>query len=58
MVALVETYQATCLKREVSITLDPGALIAMMTDGGKYGLFFVKDLMLTSMRIEACHILL
>jgi len=58
VVALVETCQATCSKREVSITLDPGALIAMMTDGGKYGLFFVKGLTPVSIQIDACHILL
>lgn len=58
VVALVETCQATCSKREVSITLNPGAVIAMMTDGGKYGLFFVKGLTPASIQIDACHILL
>ncbi len=58
VVALVETCQTACSKREVSIALDPGAIIAMMTDGGKYGMFFVMGLTPTSIQIDACHILL
>lgn len=55
---LVKTCQAACSEREMSIVLEPGAVIAMMTDGGKYGLFFVKELTQTSILIDACHILL
>jgi len=55
---LVKICRTACSEREVSIVLDPGAVIAMMTDGGKYGLFFVKGLAPTSIQIDACHILL
>ncbi|MBI2087103.1 MAG: hypothetical protein HYT69_02980 [Candidatus Zambryskibacteria bacterium] len=58
--ALVETCHAACSgkDRKVTLALDPGAVVAMMTDGGKYGLFFVKGLTPTSIQIDACHILL
>ena len=59
VVMLAETCRAACFKsREVFITLDPGMVIAMMTDGGKYGLFFVKGFTPTSIQIDACHILM
>jgi hypothetical protein len=58
VMALVETCQTACSKYEVSITLEPRLVIAMMTDRGKYGLFFVKKLTRTSIQIDACHILL
>lgn len=56
--ALVETCQAACLEHEVSIALELGSIVAMMTDRGKYGLFFVKGITRTSIWIDACHILL
>lgn len=56
--ALVDICQAACLKRGVSIMLDSRAVIATMTSGGKYGLFFVNGFTPTSIQIDACHILL
>ena len=58
VVGLVETCCAACSQRETSIALESGAVVAMMTDGGKYGLFLVKELTPTSIQIDACHILL
>lgn len=58
VVELVKTCQVACSERKMSIALNPGAVIAMMTDGGKYGLFFVKGLTPVSIQIDACHILL
>lgn len=55
---LVEVCRAACSERRGFIALDPGAVIAMMTDCGKYGLFFVKGLTQASIQIDACHILL
>lgn len=55
---LVETCQVACSEHEVSIAVEPGAIIAMMTGGGKYGLFLVKRLAQMSIQIDACHILL
>ena len=55
---LVETCRVSCAKREVSLALEPEMIIAMMTDGGKYGMFLVKELTSTSIQIDACHILL
>ncbi len=56
--SLVKICQNKCAEHEVSATLNPGTVIAMMTDGGKYGLFFVKKLTPTSIQVDACHILL
>lgn len=55
---LVEVCKLACSSRESSLELYPGAIIAMMTDGGKYGLFLVKQLTSRSIQIDACHILL
>jgi len=55
---LVKICRNTCSKRETSIVLSNGTVIAMMTDGGKYGMFLVNDLTPTSIQIDACHILL
>lgn len=57
VVAMMKICQASCAKRETSIVLELGTVVAMMTDGGKYGLFFVKELTQESMQIDACHIL-
>lgn len=56
--ALVKTCETACSKRKVSIALNQGAVVAMMTDGGKYGLFVVKEITSASIKIDACHILL
>lgn len=55
---LVEICRAVCSKRGISLALKPGEIVAMMTDGGKYGLFLVNGVTQTSIQIEACHILL
>ena len=55
---LVEICQAACSEHRASIALEPGAVIAMMTDCGKYGLFLVKGLTPSLIQIDACHILL
>ncbi|MFH1178225.1 MAG: hypothetical protein V1711_00660 [bacterium] len=55
---LVEICQAACSERGVSSALELGAIIAMMTDCGKYGLFLVKRLTPSLIQIDACHILL
>ena len=50
---LVETCHVACSMRKVSIMLGPREIVAVMTDGGKYGLFFVKKLTPTSIQIDA-----
>lgn len=57
-VALAELCRAVCSERQVSTTLERGAVIAVMTSGGKYGLFLVKELTSMSIEVDACHILL
>lgn len=58
-VTLVETCRSAFSEnREISIALEPGMVIATMTDGGKYGLFFVRGLTPISIQIDACHILI
>ncbi len=49
--------EAACAGHETAIEATPGMIIAMMTSGGKYGLFLVKELSPTSASLEACHIL-
>ncbi|MDP3955776.1 MAG: hypothetical protein Q8Q18_00830 [bacterium] len=55
---LVEISRAACSEHGASITLEPGAVIAIMTDCGKHGLFFVRALAPTLIQIDACHLLL
>ena len=55
---LVETCKKACSEHSVSVPLSQGSIIAVMTSGGKYGLFLVKELTPTSIQIDACHILL
>ena len=56
--ALVDTCKLACADRRVSVTLKRGVVIAMMTSGGKYGLFLVNKLTSSSISVDACHILL
>ncbi|MDE1975365.1 MAG: hypothetical protein KGI49_02545 [Patescibacteria group bacterium] len=56
--SLMEISRAACAERKTSVTLKAGAIIAMMTDAGKYGMFLVKELTPTSVLIDACHVLL
>lgn len=55
---LVEISKAACSERKVFADLKPGAVMAMMTDAGKYGMFMVKEITPKSIHIDACHILL
>lgn len=55
---LVTTCKTACAERATSLHLEQGMVVAMMTDAGKYGMFLVKEVAATSIRIDACHILL
>jgi hypothetical protein len=57
-IKLVELCQTLCSKHEEIIQLNQGTVVALMTDGGKHGLFIVKKLSASSIEIDACHILL
>lgn len=56
--ALADFCRSACSRHETSVSLKQGAIIAMVTSAGKYGLFLVKELSSTSLEVEACHILL
>lgn len=56
--ALTSICHEACAKRETSMALEPGLVVAMMTDVGKYGMFLVKELAPAGIEIDACHILL
>lgn len=58
VLALIAISQAACSEYETSSVLQLGSVMAMMTDGNKYGLFCVTDLTPTSIQIDACHVLL
>jgi len=54
---LVELCQSACSEKKASVTLESGMVVAIMTDGGKYGLFLIKELTPALIKIDACHIL-
>ena len=55
---LTEICASACSKHETSMTLKAGSVVAMMTDAGKYGMFFVTAITPTSIEVDACHILI
>jgi hypothetical protein len=55
---LVKICQTACSGRETSLMLESNSVIAVMTDAGKYGLFFAREITPAAVPIEACHILL
>lgn len=55
---LVEICQVACLKHEGTVNLKQGAILAITTDGGKYGLIRVTTLAPSIVQVTACHILL
>lgn len=56
--ALADFCRSACSEREASVSLELGMVVAVVTSGGKYGLFLVKELTPASMEVDACHILL
>ncbi|HEY0907917.1 MAG TPA: hypothetical protein VGE35_01065 [Candidatus Paceibacterota bacterium] len=56
--SLKEICQEACAQHEVHADLQRGTVVAMMTDGGKYGLFLVTELTPELVAIDACHVLL
>lgn len=56
--SLVKICQAACTGCETSLSIQASVVIAVMTAGGKYGLFYVKEFTPASLQIDACHILL
>lgn len=54
---LMDTCKAACHEHKESTSLARGAVIAVMTSAGKYGLFLVKDITPTSVSVDACHVL-
>jgi hypothetical protein len=55
---LANICKAACSKRETSIIVTPGIIVAVMTSGGKYGLFMAKQITPTTASVDACHVLL
>lgn len=55
---LVRACQDALTDRQVATKLREELVVAMMTDGGKYGMFLVEEITTSSIQIEACHILL
>lgn len=56
--ALINTCNTACEACGVRAKLEPGMIVAVMTDTSKYGMFLVKRLTSVSIHIDACHILL
>lgn len=55
---LVRVCRKVLTDRQVVTELYEGLVVALMTDGGKYGMFLVEETTPFSIQIEACHILL
>ncbi|PIP73099.1 MAG: hypothetical protein COW88_03025 [Candidatus Lloydbacteria bacterium CG22_combo_CG10-13_8_21_14_all_47_15] len=55
---LVDVCREACLRRQAVVQLKEGSIIAMMTSGGKYGVFLVQEMTSVSIQVVACHILL
>lgn len=55
---LVRVCQNALSDRQVGIKLHKESVVALMTGCGKYGMFLVEEITISSVRIEACHILL
>ncbi len=54
---LIEICQAACQQHKTCAVVAPGMIVAVLTGGGKYGLFLVKGLASMSASIDAYHIL-
>lgn len=55
---LVKICRLMDYEHQTSVVPKPGDIFALMTGTGKYGMFLVKELAPTSIKIDACHILL
>jgi hypothetical protein len=55
---LAEVCRKSVAQNDEVVDLNEGAVIAMVTASGKYGLFLVRELTPSSLKIHACHILL
>ncbi len=53
---LVSACQHALSGRQVTTELREELVVAMMTDSGKYGMFLVEEVTMSSVLIEACHI--
>ncbi|MEK7646513.1 MAG: hypothetical protein AAB381_02360 [Patescibacteria group bacterium] len=55
---MVEMCTTACAKRQGQVNIEPGSVIVMMTNTGKYGMLLVKRLTKDLVLIDACHVLL
>lgn len=55
---LVNACQEACFERKVVVEMNEGSIVAIMTSGGKYGMFLVQEITSVSIQVVACHILL
>lgn len=55
---LMTVCKKTLINRQVSVKLHEGLVVALMTEGGKYGIFLAEEITVSSIQIAACHILL
>lgn len=55
---IAQVCRATVWNDDEVLTLTPGAILAVTTESGKFGLILIKEVTPTSVRVDACHILL
>lgn len=57
-----ETVKQVCREAaqdaETAIALSQGMILSVATESGKYGLLLVKEITVSSVKVDACHILL
>jgi len=56
--ALARVARVAISRNDQIVTLTPGTILAVTTESGKYGLFLVKEITESSVKVDACHILL
>ncbi|MBI2356422.1 MAG: hypothetical protein HYV13_04435 [Candidatus Doudnabacteria bacterium] len=55
---LAQVCRAMTTRGGEVVTLSPGTILAVRTESGKYGLFLVKEVTPSAVKVDACHILL
>ena len=56
--ALAEVCRTAVARNDSIVTLMSGIIVAVTTESGKFGLLLVKELTPSTVRVDACHILL
>ena len=56
--AIAKVCREVVARAEGIVALSPGTILTVTTESGKYGLLLVKEITESSIKVDACHILL